>query len=145
MKRRRKKDPRSPLSPQAAVLERKGEQDRGRERTRAEGKTSHLKGVAKEEEAMREEGPDQVRPRATGPLLQDASVVAGGSFTTTGFQCAVRAWVRKKLQLSLDMNVHIDVIKTGISFLSMTVARHGNIAQTEIRFEPPCHMRQAER
>ena len=60
-------------------------------RTRAEGKTSHLKGVAKEEEAMREEGQDPLRARATGQLLQDASVVAEGSFTTTGFQRAVRA------------------------------------------------------
>ena len=88
---KKKKDPRSPLAPQAAVLERKAEQDRGRERTRAEGKTSHLKGVAKEEEAMREEGQDPLRARATGQLLQDASVVAEGSFTTTGFQRAVRA------------------------------------------------------
>ena len=52
---------------------------------------------------------------------------------------------REKLELSLDMNVHIDVIKTGISFLSMTVARHGNMKQTEIRFESPCQMCQAER
>ena len=88
---KKKKDPRSPLAPQAAVLERKAEQDRGRERTRAEGKTSHLKGVPKEEEAMREEGQDPLRARATGQLLQDASVVAEGSFTTTGFQRAVRA------------------------------------------------------